>query len=334
MIPMIRSTVLPAVRSAYPIVARTLPKAMAAVGMRPFGVFLTDKMMQRSLWTARTKTVATPVVVRPFAAQQRSFATVPRTSQEEDLFNKSFSDAFDDSDALEIGKNKKEVDNKQVNQRDNDTGVHSPLSKMLYDTHFKDLDDFFFSSRDPFLPFFTRYPVASSFTKKDPFFAPLFRHPIDDPWTSRVSPHGYSATIFRSAAFPTIKESKDVYHITVDVPKGLNAADMNVQVENNQVVISGQFERTQKDTTSSTRFEKRFTALADMNVDQLTANRSDDGVLELEVPKVPTAKETTPKRTTIPITTKDKTLPSVEEISQKGYSDAFDESDWAETGKE
>jgi methyltransferase (TIGR00027 family) len=77
--------------SLYPLMIRTLPKAVAAHGMRPAAVTLFDKLGPRNL--------ATRAARKPY--------------HDDDLLNKTYSDAFDESDSLEVGK-RREVEAKPV----------------------------------------------------------------------------------------------------------------------------------------------------------------------------------------------------------------------------
>lgn len=94
-----------------------------------------------------------------------------------------------------------------------------------------------------------------------------------------------------------IEETDDAYVIDADVP-GVKAEDINVEVRDNQLVVSGELkERERKgllrrQTRRTGRFEYRVTLPSDVDPDRVEASMH-DGVLNVRVPK--TAKAT-PRR--------------------------------------
>ncbi|KAL9181248.1 hypothetical protein ACHAXT_010053 [Thalassiosira profunda] len=229
--------------------ARTLPRAVAAQGIRPASVVLADKLGSRFLATQR-------VAKKPI--------------RDEDLMSKTHSDAFDESDALEAGKN-------PVVTSVEGWGS-SPFRQFFSQNHF--------FPRDPFL--------------QDPFFgdhfavSPLFCH---NPWR-------HMQPLLRG--FPT--------------------SDLKVELDNDGTLLhlSGK----KKTKQSSIEFHQRL-SVGSLDASKMTANVS-DGVLVVSAPKLPHARKAQMK--TVPITEEPRVI-SDEEIAQKSYSDAFDESDWAEVGK-
>jgi HSP20 family molecular chaperone IbpA len=141
--------------------------------------------------------------------------------------------------------------------------------------------------------------------------------------------------LVRSSPGYDIQESDGKYEISVQVPEGVSASDMTVELEHDGTVLhlSGARKVEHEGMVSETRFDKRFTIGPNVDSNQMTANLS-EGVLVLTAPKLEPEK---PKHT-IAITT-EKPYYSTgevaleEEVVQKSYSDEFDESDWVETGK-
>ncbi len=92
------------------------------------------------------------------------------------------------------------------------------------------------------------------------------------------------------------REGEYAYHVEVDLP-GMKKEDINVQVEDNVLVISG--ERKMKEEmkednyykieSSYGTFSRSFTLPEDADVENIHAE-STDGVLEVVVPKLESAK--------------------------------------------
>jgi HSP20 family protein len=262
-------------------------------------------------------------VVRPaavvFSSKISLFSTGRKGRDDDEFYNKTYSDAFDESDSLEKGKEMlTTLGNHQSKSDESGTstssvGPRAHFNGPIFRSLFGGFDDFFshpsLMSRDPFAPFFSR--------RESPFIhSPLHHHPGMALLRS-LSP-GYE-----------IKESDGTYEIIVDVPDGVKASDVAVELENDGTVLHLSGELRQEENgmlVSETRFEKRFTIGTNVDTDNITANLS-DGVLVLTAPKL----ETEQKRK-ITITEKPHG-PSEEEVIQKSFSDAYDESDWAEAGK-
>lgn len=293
-----------------PLGARTLPKAVAAYGVHPAAVALFDRFGSRLLTTGvRSKNL----------------------HHDDDLLNKTYSDAFDESDSLEAGKRKDIAAAKKPL-----TFTSSSYPNSLWAHHFRDIDNFFFSPRDtPFRNMFTR----------DPFVAPFFRQQRSDPFIDIMPDvlRGFPCTpgqMLSRSSLPgcKINETDDgCIKISVDVPDGIKASDMKVEVDNKDgtlLHISGKRESVELEygTKSMHRFEKSFSLGHHLDVDKLTGNLS-DGVLVFLAPKVePHLEQDEPQKKTIAIS-EEPCMPSDEEIIQNIYSSAFDESDWAEMGK-
>jgi HSP20 family protein len=279
-----------------------------------------------------TTTVIAPIV-RPAAAVLsgklvsggRSFATNPKRRENDELYNKNYSDEFDESDALEVGKKQTIYPKGTPEQRSSkDVGRYSGYSGPIFRPLFGGFDDIF--SRDPF---FVRDPFAPMFSRRDrdPFahIMPVLRNFAFD---------NKNKTILRSSPGYEIKESDGNYEIAIDVPEGVDASDMTVELEDDGTVLhlSGERKSEEDDgrVISQMRFDKRFTIGTNVDADNIKANL-DEGVLVLTAPKLKPEAIEKPRKT-IPITKKPHVMMD-EEIIQTNYSDAFDESDWAETGK-
>lgn len=288
-------------------IVRTVPKIVAAHGVRPLAVGLYDKLGARFLTTG-------------------GVAKKPR--RDDDLLSKTHSDAFDESDALEAGKKKMATPAKPT----------YPAS-LWNSSPFQDIDGFF--SRDPFFrsPFFHDDPF---FSRSHPFASSsLFRQDFSrsDPWSNimpilRDFPRRPGLALLRSSPGYEVNEADGSITINVDVPKDLTASEMKVEVELDGTLLhlSGKKEY-EKDgpngTTKVLEFHKRFGIGPHLDVENITANFS-DGVLVISAPKVDHVEEAPKKMIHI---TEEPHLPSDEEIVQKSFSDQFDESDWLEEGK-
>ena len=182
--------------------------------------------------------------------------------------------------------------------------------------HHSGFDDFF--SGDPFAPFFSK-----------PFRDPLFDFGVM-PVLKRF-PTG-NMTLLRSSPGYEIKESDSTYEIAIDIPDEVHASDMKVELEENGTVlhVSGERKVEEKNKVVQSRFEKLFTIGSNIDTSKISANLA-DGVLVLQAPKLVADAEMT--KQSITITEKPHEI-SGEEVVQTNYSDEFDESDWAEEGKD
>jgi HSP20 family protein len=117
-----------------------------------------------------------------------------------------------------------------------------------------------------------------------PFFHrdPIFDHMLIFPNLERPT----DSVLVRSSPGYEINETDDTYQIAVDVP-GVKAGDMSVQLENDGKVlhISGGRKVVKDNTTTETKFEKRFTIGKNVDMEKVTANLV-DGVLVLSAPKI------------------------------------------------
>lgn len=230
------------------------------------------------------------------------------------------------------------------------TKVHRRKNTTVDTTHEKEYDpvqqqestwspwyDDFFRARGGFDDVFAR----------DPFFAPFFqRRGGDDPFErmrkeimSEVMPvlrsplakTPFPSRLVRASPGYEIKESKGVYEIALDIPHGLETKDLKVELGQDGTIVhvSGERKHTSDDAESFTRFSKRFSIGDGVDAERLQANFS-EGCLVIRVPKLEAADQ--PKRQ-IPITNRPHEELTEDEMRYKSYNDAFDESDWVETGK-
>eukprot|EP00977_Amphora_coffeiformis_P017734 scaffold5885_cov201-Amphora_coffeaeformis.AAC.12 len=197
----------------------------------------------------------------------------------------------------------------------------------------RSMDDFIgrpFFARDPFAPFFT-----------DPFFEefhremmPILRSPM------MMRPTSFADHRVQLKETPGDDEKGAAYEISVDIPQGLQHPNLKVELERDGTVVHVSGERHEKtdDTTTTTRFSKRF-AVGNglMDTDNLQAHWNEDkGYLTIRAPKLEPQPKSIDHDTTrqITITTNRKAQQvSDEELRQKTFNDAFDESDSIETGK-
>ena len=173
----------------------------------------------------------------------------------------------------------------------------------------------------------------------DPFFAPFFgRGRLLDPLTDMMPVikkdlGSINSTLLRSSPGYEIKESSSMYEIVIDVPQGIKVADMKVELVSDKTVLHVAGERKDEEQGRVVRhfsFDKHFSIGSNIDVNNLKANL-DDGLLVVRAPKLKVDSEEQPQR--IPITESPHEMPTDEELVQKSYTDAFDESDWVETGK-
>ena len=144
---------------------------------------------------------------------------------------------------------------------------------------------------------------------------------------------------------PGDDEKGAAYEISVDIPQGLQYPDLKVELERDGSVVhvSGENHVETDDTTTTTRFSKRFAiGKGLMDTDNLQAHFSlgenDKGRLVLRAPKLaPQPEPEAPATRRIEITTGNPNLKaqqvSDEELRHMNFNDAFDESDSIETGK-
>lgn len=94
-----------------------------------------------------------------------------------------------------------------------------------------------------------------------------------------------------------IKETKDHYLVSFDMP-GVKKEDIKIEVENNQLVISGerQYQMNQEEGESTLRherahgrFERTFVLPTTVNTDKIEAHY-ENGVLNVAIPKAEAAK--------------------------------------------
>ena len=142
-------------------------------------------------------------------------------------------------------------------------------------------------------------------------------------------------TLLRSSPGYEIKESPGMYQIVIDVPQGIKAADLKVELAKDKSVlhVAGQ-RKAEKDgcIMSHYSFVKHFSIGPNIDIESVKANLDDD-VLIVTARKVHVHDSSPDNLERIPITVKPHEMMTDEELVQKSFSDAFDESDWAEAGK-
>jgi HSP20 family protein len=251
-----------------------------------------------------------------------------RDSRDDKLFQNAFSDAFDESDSLEVGKKEQQVkkgetiksqDTAQQEERRRALGRGlARYNGPLFPSLFAGFDDLF-ARGDPFA-----HPVFGA--RREPYFDSLV--PV-----LRNLPANPRATLLRSSPGYEIKESDETYEIAIDIPDGIQSSDMKVELENDGTVLhlSGGRKLEEKGKVYISQFNKRFTIGPNVETDKITANLS-DGVLILTAPKIEKTLET-PKQTIAVTENAHADLPTDQELIQNDYSVEADESDRVETGK-
>ena len=273
-----------------------------------------------------TKPAAT-VLSGKIASGSLPFSTKPQ-KRDDELFQKTFSDSFDESDSLEVGKQEQQVQKQRdTTKKPQDNIQHQEKTKALgrgrargslIPSLFAGFDDLF-ARGDPFAhPFFGA-------ARREPFFDSLM--PV-----LRNFPTNPKATLLRSSPGYEIKESDGTYEIAIDIPDGIQASDMKVELENDGTVLhlSGGRKLKEKGKVFTTQFNKRFTIGPNVVTDKIAANLA-DGVLVLTAPKIEKALKMPKQR--IAVTEDPHDLPTDQELIQKDYSVEADESDRVETGK-
>jgi len=184
-------------------------------------------------------------------------------------------------------------------------------------------------------------PFSSGFDEifnSDPFFAPFHRGRSFDPFADMMPVlkkdlGAETTSLLRSSPGYEIKESTGTYQIAIDVPEGIKASDMKVELEQDGSVLhlTGERKTEKNNRVVHTRFDKHFSIGPNIDVEQLSANL-DDGVLVVKAPKIHVDDEPPASSKQIHISEKPHDMTD-DEIMQKTFGDAFDESDFAEAGK-
>ncbi len=103
-----------------------------------------------------------------------------------------------------------------------------------------------------------------------------------------------------SGWFPpmNVEETRDALILTAELP-GMTHEDVELEVENNVLSISGEKQETRRENEEERRhhlwerrygrFERSFALPRSVNVDEIQANFR-NGILEVHMPKVPEAK--------------------------------------------
>ena len=272
------------------------------------------------------KPAATVLSSKIASGSSLPFSTKPQ-KRDDELFQKTFSDAFDESDSLEVGKREQQVQNQGETTKKPQDNMQETRTKALgrgrargslFPSLFAGFDDLF-ARGDPFAhPFFGA-------ARREPFFDSLM--PV-----LRNFPTNPKATLLRSSPGYEIKESDGTYEIAIDIPDGIKASDMKVELENDGTVLhlSGGRKLKEKGKVFTTQFNKRFTIGPNVETHKIAANLA-DGVLVLTAPKIEKALKTHKQK--IAVTENAHDLPTDQELIQKDYSVEADESDRVETGK-
>ncbi|KAL9187763.1 hypothetical protein ACHAXT_006141 [Thalassiosira profunda] len=93
-------------------------------------------------------------------------------------------------------------------------------------------------------------------------------------------------------AFGITQDDKQL-QIAVEVP-GADASDVNLQLKDRLLTISGETKRENDGISVHSRFERSFALPQDVNADEISA-RLDDGVLTITAPKYAEAQDTVRK---------------------------------------
>lgn len=230
---------------------------------------------------------AAAVLAGKISSGSLPFSTKPQRLDDE-LLQKTFTDAFDESDSLEAGKQGQQEQKIQKAASTLGRGrarYHGPLFPSLL----AGFDDHLFARGDPFAhPFFN--------ARREPFFDSFM------PVLKNFSANS-GATLLRSSPGYEIKESDGAYEIVIAIPEGIQSSDMEVELEHDGTVlhVSGSRKVEEEGKVSTTRFNKRFTIGHNVATDKLTANLS-EGVLVLKAPKIEKALEAEMPKQTIAIT--------------------------------
>ncbi|GKY91375.1 hypothetical protein MPSEU_000109700 [Mayamaea pseudoterrestris] len=257
-----------------------------------------------------TMAAAIARATRPAAAtfsdyQRSAFSTQTKstsTRADEELYEKSFSDEFDESDSIEVGKHKltqspapsgtltnNQEPSRARGRRDQDVWLSPLMNSSLWDSGL-------FSPRPLFGGFEDMFPrdlFPSMMRRRNDLMSMLNRDLADafDP---------SMAQLIRSSPGYEIKENDKEYEIAVEVPKGMRASDMVVDMEDEGTClhITGQRETEENGGRVRRYFEKSFMIGNDIDVENITANLH-NGLLVVKAPKVP---QEMAQRPGIPIT--------------------------------
>ena len=84
-------------------------------------------------------------------------------------------------------------------------------------------------------------------------------------------------------SYSYINENKKEYYLNMDLP-GVEKKDINLRVENNHVIISGERKNNSANKHSYGKFEQIFKVPENVKVDKINANLK-NGVLNIAFPK-------------------------------------------------
>jgi HSP20 family protein len=205
--------------------------------------------------------------------------------RDDQLFEQNYSDKFDESDTIELGK--QELSKKiEETANSNKTNQTNELKRRPYVwPQFGDGFDDFFPRDDSSFSLGKRFDLMSLFE-------------------GRHSPFSPSMSLLRASPGYEIHDSERAYEIVVDVPSEIQASDMKIEMKHNKgtsLYITGHREIEQDGSFTRKYFEKRFSIGNDVDVENITANLS-DGLLVIKAPKIQLSAQEEQPGTTIPIT--------------------------------
>lgn len=270
--------------------------------------------------------VMRPVVVS-LSSGRRWFSMNPKHNKHHIMKSFSSAEHDDESDSIEAGKQEQHL----ADEENKPVATSSRYNGPVYRPLFRGFDDDFFAPSFSMLRH--NDPFGGAF-RRNPFFKDLFHPPIHH----RTLGDPSKTTLLRASPGYKIQESDTGYEIVVDIPEGMTKSDMEVHLsaDQNMIRLQGERKTEQDGKVYQTRFDKHFSIGSNVDTENITANFH-DGVLVVKAPKLqPTPlsePEQPPPMKAIPITEEVLRQISDEEVAQKSFSDAFDESDWLEAGK-
>lgn len=114
--------------------------------------------------------------------------------------------------------------------------------------------------------------------------------PLATNWS--LSNHGLTPLIFKTEIdYQTacdIRESEDHYLISYDMP-GVRKEDIKIEVQKNELLISGERQNAPGQDRPTRKFEKTFTLANTIDTEKIEA-QYENGVLQVALPKAESAK--------------------------------------------
>lgn len=315
---------------------------------------------QTSLIITMIRSIAKHPLLRQFVAARPAVASCVRAglgAQALDLSTNLQAKRQENQEAKQAG----DASNKEVPASSVSQQKQNPLQnqQQQYQDPWEEAFNTLWRRHAGFDDVFTRDPFFAPFFQQDPFERLRKRMMMDHhdmimPVLRSELPSSFSKLVQSSPGYE-IKETENAYEIAMDVPPEIRAEDLNVEVVQNgpsgQVALRITGERrstTSSDAsdkeiddknksstaTSMMRFTKQFTIGNQVDAEHLQANFA-DGCLVVRAPKLEPVVASKENTRQIPISTRPhaEMLLTDEELKYKNFNDAFDESDWAETGK-